>query len=1104
VSSQGRNRARRRGLLALVALALVSAPALPGDLLQFTYNVPGDAKPITVHADQMASWLDGTRRIILANNNVLVEHGGMQIRCASAAAEIDQQEFRQTGILRFRLYAEGDVRIEDGSNTQSVPAAFLVISTRGEVKIKAYKGKVTQQPQPNDALYLRAQALRLGQPQTNSGPAQINTTAQGAANQTPAIQAPLNLQPAPQLDPRASPPNGASGGITPVAQWQAPQLPPQVPQDQSVMPTVPPDSQSIPALPPSGGTPPPGAGTPPLPPVRPSAIPFPQQPAAPAIRNPLGGPVQRYSIRSRTSAGFEPQSFVLSNGDYVTVLTGGVILLVQTGNNGLLDIEADRLVIWTKENPQQMLNGLRSPDGHSGRNLEFYLAGNVEIRERSGVRDHTMRANEVYYDVNRHVAVALQGSVEFRQRGVPDPIVVKAEELLQLSETKFQGMQAEIFSSRLPSDPGFKIYVAETTVEEKKVPKRSIFGPLVNPQTGLPEVEDQRLFDSRNILLEINNVPVFWFPRLRGDANDPLGPLENVGVGYNNIFGARIQTTWNMYDLLGLSPLPGTRWRLEADYLSLRGPALGETFDYAAKTFFGLPARVNDEIKAYGIIDQGTDNLGGGRGPEDHHPEERGWFLWRNSVFDLPAGFTILSQVSVLSDKNFLEQYYKNEFDSGINQETFLYVKQQQSNWAWTAIAEPRIRNWVTETEWLPRADGYLLGQSFFEIFTYNVHGSAAYANLKPTNVPPPPVEITDVATQTGRFDLNQELSAPFFLGPFRVVPYGVLDLTYYTRDLTGNERGRLYEGGGVRTSIPFTRIYPDVQSDLFNLNGINHKIVLSTNYYIAHSDTPFFQLPQLDQLNDNATDQALRDIKPLQPLFNPQHGLALATSPLFDPQLFAISRLVDDRIDTLDTIEVAQFDIRQRWQTKRGYPGQQHITDWMTLDLSASVFPNWSQEHVGHFSQFSYFEYDWVWNIGDRTALVSNGWFDPETNGPRVWSVGAFLNRPDRTNFYLGYRQIDLLNSEAITGSVTYVFSPKYAMTASTTYDVGTSLQLTSVVFTRMGSDLAVSLGLTHNSLQKTFGFVFEIVPNVVAATSHRNLGATLTPGLPVGPAVR
>src|SRR5262249_54482485 len=144
------------------------------------------------------------------------------------------------------------------------------------------------------------------------------------------------------------------------------------------------------------------------------------------------------------------------------------------------------------------------------------------------------------------------------------------------------------------------------------------------------------------------------------------------------------------------------------------------------------------------------------------------------------------------------------------------------------------------------------------------------------------------------------------------------------------------------RGTVPFSRLYPDVESELFNLNGIYHKITLGANYYVAHSDTPFTRLPQLDRLNDDATDQALRDLHPWLPIFYPGGlGTILATSPLYNPQTYAIRRLIDNRIDTLDTMDVLQMDLRQRWQTKRGYPGQQHIIDWMTLDLRASYFPH-------------------------------------------------------------------------------------------------------------------------------------------------------------------
>src|SRR5262249_48623112 len=120
------------------------------------------------------------------------------------------------------------------------------------------------------------------------------------------------------------------------------------------------------------------------------------------------------------------------------------------------------------------------------------------------------------------------------------------------------------------------------------------------------------------------------------------------------------------------------------------------------------------------------------------------------------------------------------------------------------------------------------------------------------------------------------------------------------------------------------------------------------------------------------------------------------------------------------------------------------------------------------------------------------SGWFDPVENGARVWNVGAFLNRPDRTNFFLGYRQIDPIGSKAVTGAVTYIFSPKYAMTAASTYDFGLNQAgslSNSLLLTRMDSDLQMSLGLTYNAILNNFGVTFEIIPNL-AAQSQR-LGA-------------
>jgi hypothetical protein len=1059
----------------LVGLLLAAPAAGPRaaaeEMLRLTCDRAGDSRPVIVAADDVVTWNRGGQHVFLLRGDVLVEEGVVHARMQAAVAWIDREGEREQGVLHARFFAEGDVRLEDGARQQGGARAVLELTTRGEFQLRVAPARVVSEARPGDPLYRRGLAAFADAPGPQAG-ALVATAAKPPPGESAAVvPIPVTAAPAP---------------VAPV-QWQAPA-----------------PSEPAPAGAPPNPSPSPAAPQAPAPvPVPPAAPPPPGvPPAAPAVA-PAPPPNRTFRIMPRTSAPNQFDTRMLPNGDQALLVTGGIILSITGAGGpagaGLIDIEADRLVVWGRGNLQEMFGGLRSADGHPARDFEFYLGGDVQIREQRGPESRVLRADEVYYDVRRDVAVARNADLEFKQKGVTDPIHFKADEILKLNADQYEGYRVEIFSSRLPSDPGLKVYVQEATLDNRTVPKRSIFGArFVNRQTGEAETEMERMIRARNVFLEVDNVPVFYVPYLHGDATHPLGPLEGINFGYNRVFGAQLYTTWDFYNLIGLEPIPGTRWKLEADYLSLRGPALGTEFDYDGKDLFGLPGKQVGLIKAYGIHDSGTDILGGGRGEHDNHPEWRGRLLWRHYQ-ELPDDFTLQFQLAPLSDKNFLEQYWKQEFDREVNQETFVYLKHQRDNWAWTALTEVNIRNWVNETEWLPRADGYLIGQSFLEYFSYSAHASAGYARLRTTDEPPPPpfapFEARDRPTNTGRFDFMQEVSLPFTLGPLRLAPYGVLDLTYYNSDLTGGERGRFYGGGGVRGSMPLSRLYPDACSELFNVHGINHKIVLSANFYAVHSDTPYTRLPELDRINDDATDQALRDIKPLEPLYNPAHGFALANSPLYDPATYTIRRLVLTRVDTLDSIEVLQFDARQRWQTKRGYPGMEHVIDWMTLDLSGSYFPDAQRDNFG--SSFAFLQYDWVWNIGDRTALVSTGWIDPIDNeGVRVFTIGSYFNRPDRTNFYLGYRSIYPLDSQAVTGSVNYVFSPKYAVTGSVSYDFGNKVQTNSLLFTRMGSDLQVSLGFNYNSTLNTFGFLFEIVPNLIPESRRMPGHTALSPG--------
>ncbi len=74
-------------------------------------------------------------------------------------------------------------------------------------------------------------------------------------------------------------------------------------------------------------------------------------------------------------------------------------------------------------------------------------------------------------------------------------------------------------------------------------------------------------------------------------------------------------------------------------------------------------------------------------------------------------------------------------------------------------------------------------------------------------------------------------------------------------------------------------------------------------------------------------------------------------------------------------SINTVQLGIHQRLQTKRGPVGKRRIVDYMTLDASTTYFPTAARDNFG--TPWGQAMYNYQWYIGDRTSIVSSGWFD-------------------------------------------------------------------------------------------------------------------------------
>jgi hypothetical protein len=812
----------------------------------------------------------------------------------------------------------------------------------------------------------------------------------------------------------------------------------------------------------------------------------------------------------------------VKDGQRVTYL-GGLIVDVTYYDGPKprrVEFAADNVIMWVQgvkadfdlsrplrverpeaDDPEKKKDGEKADESKRVK-VEMYLSGNVVIRTRAegssqGPIEQTLRANEIYYDVENSKAIAVCADLESKFTTGFDSLHLRGQEIWQLGRHEFRSFDALTYSSKRPADPALVIETREASLVESNVVRRNVFGrPYRNARTGQPDVGFERMLTANENTIRFSGIPLAYFPRYVTDINDPGGPLVGVGFRSDRVMGLfQSYTTWDLFKLLGLRGAEGNRWFLNLDYLSLRGPGVGTDFFY--RDLFGSAYRNVGNFSVYGLYDdRGSDLLGGFRGPEPRNPYFRGRVNWTHNqdIFEEGTAFTrYTGQFAYLSDKNFYEQFYKLRFDQDRNQETFAYLYGASGNFAWSALGQVNVnRPWVTETSWLPRVDAALIGESFFDTLVYTGRASAGYARFQPATqeaISQLPSEADNVNTL--RADLYQRLSLPFDVGPARIEPYGVMDLTAYSEDMTGSGRGRFYGGGGVKASVPFSRLYADVQSELLNVRGLHHKVELTGNYFVAKSDTDPTNLPLLDRLNDDVSDFSFRSFRryggvnraPNGGLFrDTPEGVALATSPVFDPLLLANRRLIQNRPEILNDMQVLQGGIRQRWQTKRGPEGNDHTVDYMALDLSASFFPDRVRDNFGH--SFGQFEYNFVWNIGDRTAFNSAGWFDPYSYGTRYFNLGMFFNRPDGSNLYVGYRHTDPIGSRVFLAVLGYQFSRKYSISVGNAFDFSNNFaQSTSVAFNRTGTDVTMSLGFSYNAFQNNLGVQFLLVPNAALA---------------------
>ncbi|NLF32742.1 MAG: hypothetical protein GX591_17855, partial [Planctomycetes bacterium] len=483
---------------------------------------------------------------------------------------------------------------------------------------------------------------------------------------------------------------------------------------------------------------------------------------------------------------------------------------------------------------------------------------------------------------------------------------------------------------------------------------------------------------ARHTTFNVRGVPITYWPATRSRVLYTDLPLRRLQVGDQGRFGYGIETDWRLFELLGLREPDGYEAELSLDAYE-KSLAVGLDTLYARDDYAGY-------ILGYGVYDrEGRDDFGQER-ENVPAPEHRGRWLWRHRQF-LPDDWQLQAELSYLSDENFVESYYRDEFYAGKPQDTLLYAKKQRDQWAFTALVQARINDFLTTTEAYPDVGAWALGYPAGPVTTFGeTHVGVLRLRACEEADAPAPSEGA-----VFRADGRAEAHLPLRWGPLHVAPLTFGRVTYWSDSLDQVDLTRALGGGGVRATMSVWRVYDGARSRLLDV------------YRLRHIVTPEVV------------------------------ALGVASNVRAD-ELYLFSPDIEELLDPFTGVSVG---VRQRWQTYRGAADYRRSVDLARLNVAAVFFDDTKDPALPADGRMFYSrgEYsltrnalngDFVFNLSDATALLGDMNYDLNDHEIGLADLGVAVQRDPRYRWYLGTRYIDDLESWVWTAGLNYRLSSK------------------------------------------------------------------------------
>jgi hypothetical protein len=826
-----------------------------------------------------------------------------------------------------------------------------------------------------------------------------------------------------------------------------------------------------------------------------------QAAASDVVTEPAGQSKQKepvFTYPVHVSAVWDPEPVIertpsAEGGDAVTV-SGRFYLWQRQSADSLLEFQADSAVLFFQSGQFETTRQQGGRDLAQGRIESAYLRGNIVMTE--GKR--TIRADEIYYDFLKKQAVVVNASMRMfdEKRGLP--IYLSAERLRRVGDSLFQAQKVTLTSSefylpQLSATASRMVMMKEETAEQRADAAQQASEARQAQPRGKSDEASKYVGTMYDVNMKYYKQKIFGWPKINSRFVRPEIPLSKIAFGNDSEYGTSLETRWYLFRLLGWKEPAGMDTRLAADYFSKRGVGGGVDTEYEFENSFG-------NMIGYIMTDRGKDDLGSAdsRRNLDSGQDLRGRFGLRHREF-LPDDWQATVEVGYVSDRNFLEWMYRDEFYTDKGQETLIHLKQQRDNWALSILGKTRINDFESMTEEMPTVEYHRTGQSFWDnrLTWYSDSRVSRLRDRYDEELTGHPAEKFYTFGST-----RNEVDMPFMLSTVKVTPfvagtYAYEDQNGYDLSLSGRNTGMndtaLLGETGLRASTQFWKEDPSVRSRLWDIDGIRHIL-----------------MPHVEMVTYGQTEAGI------------------------------------------EQRNVVNAGLSQRWQTHRGQGEDRRIVDWLRLDVDSTWLDRAAESAIGPaaltdpssgdfnlygplassgagstygpskfiFNDSSipvflrrndrYFgmvrnsvNTDMEWRVTDTTALLGDMNYDVQSGVVQQLDVGMSRYVYPDLSLYLGSRYLRPIiidvdenddgiaevheeGSQSVIGAVTYQLGQRYWVTFSQEYnfDFGKSIS-SNFALIRQYHRLFYSLEVSVDQSLNRNGVMFSVWPQGVKELS-------------------